>query len=266
VDRRFDRTHRTELMNDVLANPDKYPDPGSIVDVLSPARADQTRDVQQQAAREPTRRAEDNARLEQAERELARDAAGLAPEERVKREIELSLSRQLRNEDHPDAVYFVEDDPTGAYANARAHRAKATAALAEMFDRQIGAVGNAGSGGQLLREFNLLNSVDDFMLMSSIEWSPTGDSAVGVLPEHMRDQKLWLPTLRKVGRDWKIDISDEIIGNAGNTAARAEKEAVAIEQVTKQIRTMKLKTYEQVRDALRAANVQGIGKALQSGG
>ena len=61
-----------------------------------------------------------------------------------------------------------------------------------------------------------------------------------------------MPALRKVGGEWKIDVSDETAGDPAAAANRAEGEAKAIEQIAEQVKMLKLKTYDQVSAALMA--------------
>lgn len=259
--RGMDLADRTRLINDILEHPEKYPDPGSIVDQLSIANGPDRRQ-DEVAAR--SRLAEEKQHLEQQARELAETADKLPPDERTEREIGLSLGRQLlAAESDPAgaalaAMYFTEGDANGAYARARARRVRATHNLMQAVGRQIGL-----NGEGLPRQFTLLDAADDWMMLSAVQWKAVqGGTAIGLLPEHIRDEQVWLPSLRKVGDEWKLDVSDETLGDPAAAAKRVEAEAKVIEHITEQVKTLKFKTYDQVIAALKAADVRGTGKPM----
>jgi hypothetical protein len=249
---------RRKKIDDVLDHLDKYSDPGSVLDVLDPARSEEASvDPKTQAAKEQARRDELAAQLKQQQAEFAANRASLSAQEEAETELSFSLIQGFYLSTGAPTVYFVQGDPDGAYLRARRHRLQATRALIHAVDREV-----SSDAEHLAFEFTLTDAADDPQAIAEIEWTFNGDTATGKPPEGVRSEPFWTPRLRKISNEWKVDLTDETDGNPAIAAARAETEAQAIERITAQVGALKFQTLDQVQAALKSANVRGTGKPM----
>jgi hypothetical protein len=247
---------RTQKIQNVLAHMDRYPDPGSIIDALKQYDPQYIDPQQYKAGRQ-----QQLAALAQAQQKFDSEKAKMSPQERGTTEISLSLGQQVYS--GPDAfsmpadVYFVSGEHGGDYVKARAHRAVATIAFTKAVDREVD-----DGGDDLARAFTLTDGADDFMAFAEAQWTVSGDVATAPPPGNNDPSIFWMPPLRKVGNDWKIDITEETDGDVAAAAIRAEQEAQSLEAITRKVNAMHFDDLDQVRAALRAAGIRGTGKSM----
>jgi hypothetical protein len=170
----------------------------------------------------------------------------------------IQLSAALVHEDAAAAAkFYVADGDDGAYVLARETRALAIHQLIEAADKEI------DSGAERVSsELQLLDVADDPYGLAMIEWKVRGERAIGAKPEGVGEDPFWLPTLRKVGDTWKIDVTEETGGNAKQAAKRAREETVKIQQITQQVKQLKFKKLDDLKAALIAAGIKGANKPM----
>jgi hypothetical protein len=264
VDRRqkdlADGNTKEAKIQEVLTNLNRYPDPGSILDELNPASSDEAhRDPKKDQTDAQAQHDEQLAELGKAKREFATTQASLTPQDRAKQEFAFSFMDQVLHNPHGDAIpdsIYTADGPDGpAYIRARLHRRDAAGELSQAATREV----DSGAG-KLLYDFTLIDAADDYIACLEIEWTFTGDRATGKMPDV--SQPFWIPKLHKIGKDWKIDLTDETNGNPSAAAARAETETKSIEKITTDVKALKFQTLDQVVTAMKAADIHGTGKPM----
>jgi hypothetical protein len=200
-------------------------------------------------------------RLAQELKKFDEDKAKMSPAERTQAGITFSIFKQayvLGTKGPPAELYFSQGDHSDDYAHARSHRLNAWKALVDIVNHKVD-----GGAVNLEYEFTMKNAADDFMLFPMSQWTINGDIATAPPPENNDPKTFWMPKLRKIGNDWRIDVTDETDGDPDADAKRAEREVISLESITQQVNSLKLKTLDDVRAALRAADIHGTGKSMQ---
>jgi hypothetical protein len=239
---------------DVLEHLDKYPTVGSIVEMLESVRWDE---------RDPTTKeyvAEMEKQVRTAERILATRPT-TSPEEAFMANFAIMLRRlsAARFAENPveSAKFYVADGDDGSYTLAREKRSIAIHHLLEAADKEIG-----GDAGKIEYEFQLTDVADDLTGLAMIEWKVDGDRAVGVKPEGLGERQFWMPTLKRVDGQWKIDVTEEMNGKPKQAKARADEEAARLEQITRRVERDEFKTADQLREVLKKLGIKGSGKPM----
>jgi hypothetical protein len=245
---------RARRENDVLAHLDQYPTPGSVLEVLQYARVEERQSDGEKRTKEVDQQVRD------ARKQLATRPAATTEEafdQQMGMTI-LELSAALVHQDAAAAAkFYVADGDDGDYALARETRALAIHQLVEAADKQI------DSGAErLIHELQLLDVADDLYGLAMIEWKVQGERAVGAKPEGVGEEAFWLPTLRKVGGAWKIDVTKETGGDPKQAARRAHEETVKIQQIIQQVKELKFKKLDQLKGALVGAGIKGANKPM----
>lgn len=189
--------------------------------------------------------------------------AGLDAGDRELRDIGRSLEAMARavlagRAEEAARYVYADRDHGGAYAAARQKRAVATIRLLRALGKHV----EPPRG--LERELGLVDLADDVVGLAMVEWVVDGDLAIGARPAGVTIRQLWVPDLRKIGNVWKVDVTVETDENPAEAARRAEDETAKIMAVTGQItgeQVPALLTLEEVRQALRKAEVWGVGMA-----
>ena len=68
--------------------------------------------------------------------------------------------------------------------------------------------------------------------------------------------------MRKIGGVWKIDVTEETAGNSKQATSRALAETEKIEQITQQVKQLKIKSLEELKAALSKSGIKGAGKPM----
>ena len=204
---------------------------------------------------------QDIERVAQEQKEFDENKAKMGPAERTQMEITLSFLKQayvLGAKGPPAELDFAQGDHSDDYIRARFHRLRAWKTLVDIANHKLD-----GGAANLEYQFTMKNAADDFMLVPMSQWTINGAVATAPPPENNDPKTFWMPKLRKFGNDWKIDVTDETDGDPAAAAKRAEREALTLESISTEVNNLKLKTLDDVRAAIRAADIRGTGKTTQ---
>ncbi len=248
-------------MKEILAHPEKYPDPGSVFDAIGfHPNEDMRPNSPEHEAAATQQAAETRDAIARNEKDLAEQRVKLPADEVVKREIGLSLSKQIYKDGKPatepvETMYFVDGRGGSDYVHARFDRVRACNELAVAMSRQIG----SGADG-VLHQFDITNSSDDMMMLGMSGIAIVSPDRANFVPEDKSQAGQWEVPLRKVNGEWRIDLSDETANNPTASAIRAESEATAIRHIIDEVNQRHLTTADAVAAELRVAGVKGTGK------
>lgn len=247
-DERHRQEARMKALQEVLDHPGRFATAGALLDELNLSRKEMAQEVDVAAAARQ--------QLEQIKQEIAKNPPR-TPEEADEQELGLSLWElgvAVACKDAKEAAkhYFAEGDD-GSYALARENRLLAAFELIVAVDKEI----DSGAGS-LLYEFKLSNLADDVYGLFMSELKIQGDRAV---PTSGDLQGEWVPGIRKIAGEWKIDVTDETGGKPKDAAKRAEDEARKLAELTIQVRAGKFSNLDQLRKAIKDAGIRGCAIA-----
>jgi hypothetical protein len=81
-----------------------------------------------------------------------------------------------------------------------------------------------------------------------------GDRAVPTGDTHGE----WVPPIRKIAGEWKIDVSEETRGSAKDAAEQADSDTKKIKELTTQVNAGKFSNLDQLRKAMKDAGIKGL--------
>jgi hypothetical protein len=233
----------------ILAHLNEYPDPGSVLEVLDPIRAESHADEKKNEQLAEARRMETAEALKRHEKEATTQRALMSAQDRSTDELQTSFLKQIyadpKSTTRPVILFAAENDPLQSYVRAREHRAEAAQGLRDAAQHQL-----YGGASGLAYPLSL-GPWQNMETFQSLKWTFNGNHAVGTPPEGLDQNYHW--KMLKIGNDWKTDVTDETLGDPAKAAAVAEKEAEAMEQIAKDINSGKLRSDEDAQAAIRAA-------------
>lgn len=241
-ERRKQQARMTSLQ-ELLDHPDRFATAGDVLEMLEPTR-------KEVAAQQADAGAEARKQLEEMRREMAKNPPQ-TPEEAEEHALALAfweMGTALASKDAKEAAkyYFAEGD-NGSYALARQNRLLAVIDLKHAVSREI--------GESDLVEFDLTNLADDIYGLFMTELKIQGDRAVPTGETHGE----WIPPIRKIAGQWKIDVSEEAAGNPKESAKRADEETKKIRELTAQVKAGRFTNMDQLRKAMMDAGIKGLG-------
>ncbi len=236
---------RKAALQEVLDHPERFASAGALLEALNPS-------MKEMAAEQVDAGASARRQLEEIKQEMAKNPPR-TPQEAAEHALGLSLWElgvAVASKDAKEAAkhYFAEGDD-GSYAVARENRLLAAHELLLAADKEI----DSGAG-TLLHEFDLSNPADDIYGLFMLQLKIHGDRAVPTVGDQDGD---WVPGIRKIAGEWKLDVSDETGGNPNVAAKRADDETRKLEELTAQVKAGKFTNLDQLRKAMKDAEIKG---------
>lgn len=236
----------------ILANIPSYATVGDLREAINAARTPDPRTTSRPAKLTPAEELERTlAALRQAEAQIPPGPQNEPDRIRLATLFACAHATLGTAQDAARFYYAAGDD--GSYTVARLQRFQAGRDLELAAYKQLDVSGLSDSLG-------LANEADDSFTFRMLSWTVTGDTATPNPLGGDNLSRIWLPKMKKVAGQWRIDVSEEIATTPQHEAARAAAEAVAIQTITTQLNSGQFQTIQSLRTALTNANIKGNTK------